>query len=1814
MANKDVLKIVFDADTKQFERDLLSSMDNVSDELSEKLGSAFEKAGRNPKLKKQLTGVYQGLFDDLTAASGDLDAISDAIDRFVGKIEYVNAVERKSKIKGIFDNLSIENVNKILKGYDVIIEKEEKLAKLSSNAYRDDVREKTTVKSLKSLESAYQTTEEAKTKYEQKVTEYVKNSGVETSAISKEIKEYSSLIALFEKINNTKVDYGTEEAVKKSQALLFVMQKIEELDGGNKLFSNFRKNELQDIEHITSSISELTINGVEGSITSFIKKMVKPLKTEIEQVYQDVIGDLLKMSKHQAISDVKTQAKVDKAIGDRKGSGRGTGSGSGNMDELEQKYDEHNNIFAKYFDTAKKSAEELEDVFAEVEDKLDRLYQLSEEGELKGKKLKEYITLYKQLEDLSGKIEGFEIHSDYTDQYDVLVSSNDELAKYANQLDEIREKGYIKEESTGGKGTGTGTGDVDDSKVEELRQEIKEAKEDISSLKGRVETLEDTTAFDNLSSQVAGFDEKIKNVDGAVENLVSSFKLLSELSLTDLQKVVIPFFNGINQVYKENNGNKISGYWDGLKENVEGSNVELRELLKLVGLYNSEQKGLQLVSSGMVKSGGLVGDTHTLLATKNKNNRFQEAQLLKEKLDEAYAAGVNVSRILDIIGTKESDVFLEVQETAKGNILGDTYNDNPFVNPEMYKATDEQIKKLMSDLITLNKLGIGVDTNLTNIFYDKEKGFSFIDLDLQPVDFKNYSEMFSEFINTTIGEAEVYYEDIGDKDNLNIVQKLRERFSNLAEQVQQAYAEAQDSHSPSKEFEKLENDAVEGIVTGANNNEERLKNVGRQMADNVKDGFKEGMAEISMATTVDSSDSTEENSRNNLSLEEKLAYLKEIQKYSKFMEDAEHRKMSMEDKGYDAGGNNPKSEADSLKKIKMYEDLCEGIEKADAALDEFQQEYESVILTMKDGQTITINDFFDLDEIKLLKSQIKDIQFVPFEEIDLGWDKLDEEIVDVKKVSDSIIEEQNKVQKELQETRIETEKVANVTKNNEQSLTSTSTSADIDTVEISQESEQLEALRKKIAEVTDAVDTKTRAFQEEEQVVVGTVQREISNLELLDGQLLEIISTIEKLKTTPINIDLKLGDGDNIDNNLTTLLSDLDDKVKNLDVESLSKFATALKDLKVTGKSAENLELVAVALGEFRTSLAGISAEENNFLLSISTIVSKTDELKDLVKVLESSTKKIKETGKAVDNMTFTPDKDEENFKKDKSSKNGDTKKTDAISETINKMKELKHVGSGELFEEVFAKASKKVEEFNADLASGDKTLEEYNLVVKRLFDNIKNGYTNSKAMTFDFIEPKDLKSAEVAMRDYALSVSGGNAELKRTIDGSGNVVYTWTDENKMVHTLTQSYDQMTGALGRVHKQQKQAEKHNKTFIESLKQGWLNVRQYVMSFVGFYEIVNAIKTGLRHIKELDTALTEMRKVSDETVKSLRNFQDVSFDIASSIGTTAKEIQNSAADFMRLGYSLKEASELAQDANIYANVGDMEIDEATEHMVSSIKAWGSEFNSEVEASGSIVDRYNEIGNNFAITSADIGSAMERSAAALKAGGNTLNEALGLITAGNLIQQDADTTANALKVMSLRIRGSKTDLEEMGEETDGLASSTSKLREEIKALSGVDIMKDENTYKSTAEIIQEIGAVYDKLSDVSKASLLEKLAGKTRASTVSGLLENYKTIGEVIESAENADGSAIEENLRYMESIEGKISKFTNEVQEFWHNLIDSNTVKGFVDAGTWIIDKLAKIADLLGDIGTLGAAAGVAFGIHKIKNGGGGRVKKFALIA
>ena len=95
---------------------------------------------------------------------------------------------------------------------------------------------------------------------------------------------------------------------------------------------------------------------------------------------------------------------------------------------------------------------------------------------------------------------------------------------------------------------------------------------------------------------------------------------------------------------------------------------------------------------------------------------------------------------------------------------------------------------------------------------------------------------------------------------------------------------------------------------------------------------------------------------------------------------------------------------------------------------------------------------------------------------------------------------------------------------------------------------------------------------------------------------------------------------------------------------------------------------------------------------------------------------------------------------------------------------------------------------------------------------------------------------------------------------------------------------------------------------------------------------------------------------------------------------------------------------------------------------------------------------------------------------------------LLKKKNTVVQDPKQVGTAFKTISMRIRGAKTELEEAGLETDGMVESTAKLRAEIMALSGVDIMEDANTFKSTYAIMDELAAKWQDLTDIQQAKCL------------------------------------------------------------------------------------------------------------------------------
>jgi TP901 family phage tail tape measure protein len=435
------------------------------------------------------------------------------------------------------------------------------------------------------------------------------------------------------------------------------------------------------------------------------------------------------------------------------------------------------------------------------------------------------------------------------------------------------------------------------------------------------------------------------------------------------------------------------------------------------------------------------------------------------------------------------------------------------------------------------------------------------------------------------------------------------------------------------------------------------------------------------------------------------------------------------------------------------------------------------------------------------------------------------------------------------------------------------------------------------------------------------------------------------------------------------------------------------------------------------------------------------------------------------------------------------------------------------------------------------------------------------------------------------------------------------------------SLDKIHGEILKIYNAEVEAGRAGRTLWDTLKNsGFHQLAAQMAGMFGFYDVINLGKEGFNVVRELNTAFTEMRKVSDETVQSLKDYQATTFDTADAVGTTAKQIQNSTADWMRLGESMNQAAESAKDANVLLNVSEFEgIDEATESLVSMSQAYKDLDKMD------IIDVLNNIGNNYSISTDGLATALKDSASALVTANNDLNEAVSLTTAGNAITQDPSKVGAGLRTISLRLVGTeeaKQELSDLGEETDGMITTVSKLRDTImdatKAASsdgkGFDILDSNGNYKSTYEIMQGLADLYDNIVKKDKELgtnnlnlLLETIAGKNRSNIAASILQNGDMLRSVYEDAQNSEGSAEKELNSYLDSIDGKMAQLENRAQEFWFKVIDSETIKNGIDLLSTLLKGATDFVDTVGLLPTILTGIGAALSFKNV-----GRDKMYSL--
>ncbi len=360
--------------------------------------------------------------------------------------------------------------------------------------------------------------------------------------------------------------------------------------------------------------------------------------------------------------------------------------------------------------------------------------------------------------------------------------------------------------------------------------------------------------------------------------------------------------------------------------------------------------------------------------------------------------------------------------------------------------------------------------------------------------------------------------------------------------------------------------------------------------------------------------------------------------------------------------------------------------------------------------------------------------------------------------------------------------------------------------------------------------------------------------------------------------------------------------------------------------------------------------------------------------------------------------------------------------------------------------------------------------------------------------------------------------------------------------------------------------------------------------------IRALKEALSTMKDVDTELVNIQKVTGNTGTEMEALSERAFQMASEYGRTATEVTQAMTEFARAGYG-DQLEQMAEMSTLLQNIGDVSAETANSMLLAVDAAWG--LGGSEEKLMSIMDGLNEITNKNATDMDKLASGMTVAASVFAESGESVQTFASMVGTGTAVtQRSGSEIARGLRTIMMNIRQIRGETED-GELIDG--ESIANASKALKEFAGISTMEN-GELRLASDVLDELADKWDNLNTVQQSAIAEALAGKRQANILTSLMANWDMVEKQMKEYASGAGSALQENEIYMDSWEAKTKQLSSTWTEFISHLVETDTIKGAISGVTGFIELLdsglgrttVKIAAFVA------AFAGISKAVSKIK--------------
>lgn len=783
---------------------------------------------------------------------------------------------------------------------------------------------------------------------------------------------------------------------------------------------------------------------------------------------------------------------------------------------------------------------------------------------------------------------------------------------------------------------------------------------------------------------------------------------------------------------------------------------------------------------------------------------------------------------------------------------------------------------------------------------------------------------------------------------------------------------------------------------------------------------------------------------------------------------------------------------DALSQLQQVEKEISNLKKVDT----LKEKFENVKNTIREAFDDSIVQQLE-SEINGLVSQTKNLDG-SFESTFNEVDSLLKEITnDAKLTNSELIKTQNIEQSKLiAEYKQLEDSIARVNNKLKQQNLSSETESQL-TAELSNLTMKLDAVKQKITDVNshkiEAIDSK------------GSKQE----LDSLISELVKVDLKSQEVRNSLKNIRVTV-DNQNTINQLIAKLDSLD-ATKSLKMD----FSSANKELTQIEKAISNLKKVDSLTTKFEKLEASIRKAFGD---------SVADKLKTDLQNLNSVASVLDNTFES----TFANLKAEMDSIGSKANTiNSNLKKIASVETSFERVKEAIRNAFGDT----------KVQEFESRIESLRNAAKSMDATFDTLLDGFKNDLASSSTgaakINQNLKKVETLRGTFNALKSDIEKAFGTQAVVEfeamlqvleseaRNLGGSFDTIFAeWNTR------LRQMNRQMTA---------------NQTVMKTVNKFWMDFSGSLRTFTLGNILGNSLTTSIYKIKdvfsELDAAMTDLKKVADigdiNTIEKLDAIQDKAMEMSKQVGMSTADTIEGIASALQSGVdSMEDAMEIAKNAMMLANVGDLTQDQASSGLNTIVNSFNldalkktkvqvGDITKQTTELSAAMDKLNYASNTQAIDMQNLIEAFQGGGAVLANYGVEIGDATAMITAANTSLQNGSRVGNGLKSIGINITGLKVSAKEGTMELNKTAKA-------LKNIAGIDIYADEKTgdVKGYVEILDEVKSKWAELKEDEQLALSEAIAGKQQATVFQALMQNYDTFLELREEFANGEqfGSA------------------------------------------------------------------------------------------